>query len=183
MSAPRVAPGGMRELLPARWAFGRLAARATRTETGNLFTTLGRHGRLFWRWLIFASALMPGGKLPRRETELVILRVAHLRRCEYEFSHHVHLSRRAGVTAADVERVIEGPEANGWSPRERAILAAVDELDARGDLSDASFAALAEHLDERLLIELVMLVGHYEMLATTITTLRIQTDRPRPAGP
>jgi len=34
------------------------------------------------------------------------------------------------------------------------------------------------HFD-RELIELVMLVGHYDMLATAITTLRIQPDGPR----
>ena len=67
------------------------------TSPPNLFLTLGRHRKLFRGWLRFAGRLMPGGKLPRRETELVILRVAHLRSCQYEFDHHVHLGRRAGL--------------------------------------------------------------------------------------
>ena len=58
--------------------------------------TLGRHRPLFRGWLRFAGRLMPGGKLPRRETEMVILRVAHLRQCAYEFEHHARLARRAG---------------------------------------------------------------------------------------
>jgi AhpD family alkylhydroperoxidase len=122
---------------------------------------------------------MPGGKLPRRDTELVILRVAHLRGCRYEFDHHVRLGRRAGLDDEDLRRVVEGPAADGWTPREAALLAAVDELHEDGDLGDESWDALRGHLDERRLIELVFLVGHYEMLATAIAALRIQPDAPR----
>ena len=177
MSGPRIAPGGLRETGPFAWGFSRIAQRAMRTKRPpNLFTTLGRHPGLFRGWLFFAGRLMPRGKLPRRETELVILRVAHLRSCAYEWEHHVTLGRRAGIDAAGLALVQEGPEAVGWTPRERALLRAVDELHAGGDVTDATWSALRAHLDDRRLIELVMLVAHYEMLATTIGTLRIQTD-------
>jgi AhpD family alkylhydroperoxidase len=179
-STPRIPPAsGRRELGLFAWGFGHVAGRVAKTNPPNLFMTLGRHPKLFRGWLRFAGRLMPGGTLPRRETELVILRVAHLRRCAYEFEHHVRLGRRAGVTAPDVERIVAGPEADGWSPRERGLLNAVDELHATGDLADAAWAALAEHLDERDLIELVFLVGHYEMLATALIVLRVEPDVPR----
>ena len=56
---------------------------------------------------------MPGGELPRRDTELVILRVAANCACAYEQRHHEHLARRAGLTAAEFARVAEGPDAPG----------------------------------------------------------------------
>jgi AhpD family alkylhydroperoxidase len=177
VSAPRIAPGDRRELGVLTWGFTRIAGVAMRSNPPNLFTTLGRHRGLFRGWLMFAGRLMPGGKLPRRDTELVILRVAHLRSCAYEFEHHVRLGRRAGLTDADLRRVLEGPAAAGWTPREQAILTAADELHATQDVSDATWDALRAHLDERRAIELVFLVGHYEMLATAIGTLRIQVDR------
>ena len=64
---------------------------ATGGRPPNIFTTLARHHGLFRRWLWFAGALMPGGKLPRIETELVILRVAHNTGCDYEWGHHERL--------------------------------------------------------------------------------------------
>lgn len=149
------------------------------TRPPNLFLTLSRNRALFWGWLLFAGRLMPGGKLRRRESELVILRVAHLRECRYEWEHHVRLGRRAGVGRDDLERVQAGPQAEGWSAREGALLAAADELHGSSDLSDEGWSALRAHLDEREAIELCMLVGHYEMLATVIGTLRIQTDARR----
>jgi AhpD family alkylhydroperoxidase len=176
---PRIPPGGRRELGIGNWAFSRIAGRATKTNPPNLFTTLGRSRALFRGWLWFAARLMPRGKLPRRDTELVILRVAHLRDCAYEWEHHVKLGRREGIGPEELELVKEGPAASGWSPRERAILGAVDELHADGDLGDEAWATLAEHLDEPRLVELLLLVGNYEMLATAINTLRIQPDERR----
>ncbi|MCO6010369.1 carboxymuconolactone decarboxylase family protein [Actinoallomurus purpureus] len=186
---PRIPPGSRRDLGAPAWIFALLAGRRAGTGAPVLFRVLGRHRGLFRGWLHFAGRLMPGGLLPRRETELVILRVAHLRGCRYEFDHHVRLGARAGVTRADLDRIIEhGSEADGWSPRERAILAAVDALQAARDLDDAAWARLREHLDERESIELIMLVGHYDMLATAIIALRIPPDpprrrRPAPGGP
>jgi AhpD family alkylhydroperoxidase len=175
---PRIPPGtSPREVGIVAWAVGRVAGLVGHTNPPNLFMTLGRHPRLFRGWLHFAGRLMPGGTLPRRETELVILRVAHLRRCEYELSHHIRLGRRAGVGPEDVERVFAGPAAAGWSPREAALLAAVDELHASGDLADGTWETLRGHLDDRGVIELVFLVGHYEMLATALIALRIEPDR------
>jgi len=175
----RIAPGSRKDVGLLGYAISSVSGRVSGTGPPNLFLTLGRHRPLFRGWLRFAGRLMPGGKLPRRETELVILRVAHLRSCAYEFDHHVHLGARAGVTGADVERLRVGPAAPGWSSREAAMLAAVDALHERRDLDDDEWAALAAQLSERDLIELVMLVGHYEMLATAITALRIQPDRRR----
>ena len=73
---PRVAPGRRAEIGAANALITSVIGRAAGTNRPpHLFTTLARHRRLFRRWLRFAGALMPGGKLPRRDTELVILRV------------------------------------------------------------------------------------------------------------
>jgi len=172
----RVAPGRRGDVGLGIWIFARLAGRVAGTAPPNLFLVLGRHRRLFLGWLHFAGRLMPGGRLPRRETELVILRVAHLRDCGYEREHHQRLGARAGLSTEDFERIAEGPAAAGWTARERALLAATDLLHHERDLDDAAWTALREHLDERETIELTLLVGHYEMLATAITTLRIEPE-------
>lgn len=162
--------------------FAALAGRVTGTEPPAVFLTLGRHRRLFWGWLHFAGALMPGGRLPRRETELVILRVATLCGSEYELTQHRRLGRRAGLSAEEVERV-QAPVVQGFGMRETLLLRAVDELHATRDLGDATWTDLSALLDEPTLVELVMLVGHYEMLATTLGTLRVRPDRPRRVAP
>lgn len=174
---PRIEPGTRREIghlndLIVR-AIGR---RAGTRRPPNLFTTLARHRGLFRGWLWFAGTMMPGGKLPRSETELLILRVAHNTGCDYERRHHEHLGRQAGLSAEEVERTRTGPQAQGWTPRQALLLQAADELHERRELTDELWASLAAELSRPQLIELLMLVGHYEMLATVIGSLRIEPD-------
>ncbi|MFD4292207.1 carboxymuconolactone decarboxylase family protein [Rhodococcus sp. NPDC058505] len=173
----RIAPGRLRRLGPLNWMVWRVVSLASRTPDAQVFSTLGRAGGTYRGWLHFAgTVLRPGGRISRHETELVILRIAHLRGCDYEMDHHIRLGRRAGVTAELLARVLVGPDADGWSARHRAMLVAVDELVATRNIADNAWAALAEHLDDRGMIEFVLLVGQYDMLATTIDTLRIERD-------
>ncbi len=178
-TTPRLAPGGRRDIGTINWTFAQLAGLVARTEAPNVFLTLGRNRRLFRGWLRFAGRLMPGGKLARRETELIILRVGHLTDCEYEQDQHRRLAKRAGVSTAEIDNVGQWSSHSGWNDRERVLLTAVDELHHQRDLSDDTWEGLRRHLDEPTTIEFLMLVGHYEMLATTINTLRIPLDRPR----
>ena len=182
-SRPRLTPASRQELGIINALIVDVIRRAAGTRRApNLFTTLGRHRRLFRAWLRFAGALMPRGVLPRADTELVILRVADNSGCEYEWRHHQRLGRAAGLSAADIERVREGPEASDWTARQSLLLSAADSLHERRELSDELWAALSAEFSEIELIELVMLIGHYEMLASTIGTLRIAPDEPARSG-
>ena len=64
-------------------------------------------------------------------------------------------------------------------PLEGAALQAVDETREDGAVSDATWAALATQLDERGLIELLMLIAHYMMFTTVLRSLRIQPEPAR----
>jgi alkylhydroperoxidase family enzyme len=178
----RIQPGTAREIGRVNFAIARLVGAATGGPPPHVFTTLARHRRLFRRWLRFAGALMPGGILARAESELMILRVAHNCGSEYEWRHHERLGRAVGLTAEEVERVREGPDAEGWSPRQRLLLRAADELHSDRTLSDELWAELRPQLSDAELIELCMLIGHYEMLAMTLNSLQVEPD-PQPAGP
>jgi AhpD family alkylhydroperoxidase len=147
----------------------------------NLFTTLGRHRGLFRRWLLFAGGLMPRGKLPRQDTELVILRVSHRSDCPYEADYHRRIGARAGLTVAQMDAAAADPlDPDAFSARHLAVLRAVDELHDDRCISDATFSALREHgLGDRDLVELCLLAGHYEMLAGTINSLGIERDEHR----
>ncbi len=176
---PRIPPGTARDIGLVNASIARALWLATGTGAPNVFTTLARHRSLFRRGLFFAGALMPGGRLPRAETELLILRVAHLCGCEYEWGHHARLGRKAGLTPAEIADLRRDADAAPWPPRKAALVRAADELHTHRRIGDTTWAALAAHLDEREIIEVCMLVGHYEMLAMTLNSLGVQPDEPR----
>lgn len=176
MSAARIVPGTRKELGTVNWLLCRVAARVMRVPDVHLFSTLARQRGLFRAWLGFSAYMMPGGTLSRFETELVILRVSALRNCQYERDHHERIGKREGIDTQLLASIDAGPADPAWSERERALLAGVDRLVADKDLDDASWSELACHFRPAQLVELCLLVGQYEMLATTIHALRIQRD-------
>lgn len=91
----------------------------------------------------------------------------------------------AGLSREEVDRVVAGPDAEGWDEHDAAVLRAVDELHERSDITDVTWAALARSYDERELIELTMLIGHYHMVAFALSSLRVPLDdglEPLPDG-
>ena len=173
---PRITPGGFAELGPVNWALCRLAGRVVGGPPPHVFTTLGRQRGLFRAWLWFSGRLMPGGRLPRTDTELVILRVATVRACEYELDHHRRIGRRVGLTVDQIDHV-DDLTWSGWTDRQRLLLEAADALVTTRGLDDDLWARVAAELDEPTTIELLMLVGQYDSLATTLLTLRVQPER------
>lgn len=178
MSLQRIPAGGRRELGLLNWIISRLAARSIRAPQMHLFTTLGQHKLLFLSFLPYSGMLLNWGKLPKRDKELVILRVGHLRGSEYELQQHRRLARSRGLDAALQEKIFAGPGAEGLTDRERTLLQAVDEFVLDRDVSDQTFAALSAHLTRQQVIEFVTLAGHYDAIAGILAALRVPMDFP-----
>jgi alkylhydroperoxidase family enzyme len=175
---PRIPPGGRRELGLFGWLFCKLAARIAGVPEFHLFTVFAQHPRLFWSWAPFGGVLVRRGRLPGRDTEVVILRVAHLRKSEYELQQHRRIALKRGVDLDTQAALFAWPAADGLSPRNQALLAGADELVATRALSDETWQRLAGYLDRRQLMEFVMLVAQYDALAMWLNTLGVPMDYP-----
>lgn len=175
----------LRRLGPVNWVLAKMAARTTRSPEMHLFTTLGQRQALFWAWSVYGGRLLRG-RLPRADTELVILRVAHLRSSEYELQHHRRMARQQGLDAATQAAIFawpNAPEGDGsrkiLSARQQALLNATDELIRDRSISDGTWQQLATHLGRSQLIEFCLLATQYDGLAATIAALNIPLDNPR----
>ena len=113
----------------------------------------------------------------------MILRVAHLRGCEYELQHHRRMARTAGLDP-DLQAAIFAwpqrlePVQARLTVRQQALLAATDEFVNDRTVSEATWRQLAEHLDRRQLIEFCLLASQYDGLAATMSALAIPLDHP-----
>lgn len=142
----------------------------------NIFRTLAHHPKLLKRWLVFGNHVLAHNTLPARERELVILRIGWLCQAGYEWGQHVRIAQQSGLSDADIERIPHGPEAPGWSALDQLLLRATDELHGDAFISDATWAALSEHLDEKQRVDLVFTVGQYNMVSMALNTLGVQPE-------
>jgi 4-carboxymuconolactone decarboxylase len=153
-----------------------LAPIAVNGRNLNIFATLVRHPRLFNRWSAFGGTLLRRGELSGRARELLILRTAWHCRADYEWGQHVRIAGAAGVSDEEIARIVEGPDAPGWSPLDAALVRAADELHEDAYIADGTWSVLAEHLNERQLIEVCMVVGQYHLVAFTLNSLGVERE-------
>ena len=145
-------------------------------DAGNLMATLARHPKLARAFLRFSGYLLFGSTLPARIREQAILRVAHRRGCAYEWEHHVKMAKEAGLSDADITAAQTGETSDEF---DCAVLSAVDELDEKSNVSDQTWAALRERLDQRQRMDLIFTIGGYIALAMAINTFGIEPDKER----
>jgi AhpD family alkylhydroperoxidase len=178
-SPARIPPGGFRELGPINWVIAKIGARSIRAPRFSLFNVLGQHKLLFLAWLPYSGVLLGRlGKLSRKDAELVILRVGHLRNCEYELQQHRRLAPTRGVDPGLQAKIFEGPDAEGLTERQRVLITATDEFVVTRGVSPETWTAMSSHLDKQQLIEFCLLTAQYDGLAATISTLKVPLDFP-----
>lgn len=187
MTAPRIQP-----LPPKKWPaeMGQALAalippeprhplperREDRPKALNALGTLARHPALTRAFHTFNGHVLFASTLSVRQREILVLRVASLRRAAYEWAQHVVLAGNAGLDGDEIARIAEGPDAPGWSPLERAMLSAVDELLADAMVTDATWKVLASEFDEQQLMDLIFTVGAYEVLAMAFRSFGVELD-------
>jgi alkylhydroperoxidase family enzyme len=174
-ATPRLIPPAPKDRGLLFRSMGLVAKGFGRSEMPDIFSVFHINARLFWAWLYFASKLMPGGRLPAKMREKIILRTAWNCRSRYEWGQHVDIALSVGVSDEDIVRLSRGPEACS-ERNERALVMACDEMKQNQLISDPTWQTLSEFYDERLLIEIVILIGHYIMVAGFLNSGGLQLE-------
>jgi alkylhydroperoxidase family enzyme len=114
--------------------------------------------------------------LTPRQRELLLIRIGVLCRSEYEYAAHVRVGRGAGLTDADIARILAGPGTTGGDPIERELLRAADEFYEDDVISEKTWAALSRAFDVRQLFDVMISVGGYRSTSMLINTAGVQLD-------
>jgi alkylhydroperoxidase family enzyme len=156
-----------------------VAEPGTATGTpGNWWTVFAQTPELLDHMVAgFGLFSSPDRVLPATLRELALTRTGFAAGSQFVFSQHCKAARREGVTEEKLAAIPTWTVAEGWSPVERAVLAWVDEMVLGGGRTqDATYDALASHLDERAIIELTYAVASYQLHATMCRALRLEYD-------
>jgi alkylhydroperoxidase family enzyme len=156
------------------------SARGNQALVNEMVGVLVRNPAVYDPHMALARAFFFRGSLSPRDRELAILRTAWLSQSPFEWGEHVGIAKDCNITPEEIERVIEGSAAEGWSDYDRALIGAAEELHHDSMISDQTWAVLARTLNEAQLIELVMLVGQYKTVAYYLNSLRLRLRENNP---
>lgn len=109
---------------------------------------------------------------------MAILQVGYLTRANYEYSHHIKIGREFGVSDDDIRAIAEetaGSQTN-LDPLAKAVLKAAREMALDLAVSDETFAALRQGLDNERLMDLVITIAFYNGVVRLLETMRIDVE-------
>lgn len=146
----------------------------------NIFRMMANADTAFRPWLRWGAALLGDLELDPLLRELAILRVARLTpHAEYEWVQHVAIARAVGATeeqVAALER--DEPEAGCFSEAEHRVLRFTTEVVRDARASEETLDALKQTLSPREIVELLMVIGQYMMVARVMATTHMELDEP-----
>lgn len=147
-----------------------------RPKALNVLGVMAHHPALAQAYFTFNGHLLLGTTLSERHRELLVMRVAAVRKCGYEWAQHLFVARDAGLTDEEIGRIAYGPEAPFWNQLEAGMLSAVDELIDDGVIGEQTWQTLAAELDTQQLLDLIFTVSGYDTLARMFSSLQLPID-------
>ena len=131
---------------------------------------------MLWKGqLALAVASVRGTTIDHRLREVLILRVAHLSRSEYELFHHETLARNLGFSEPEMDALRTG-DFSPLGAKEAALAQFVTEVVEQVSPSDEALAALRRHFPDAQVIEITTIIGYYMMLARVAAVGGIETE-------
>ena len=171
---PRIPPLEPKDWTPEQRT--RFDPKGTGQRAANVFVTFVRNPPADRLRGPINQHILNSTALSVRQRETLLMRIGVLCRSEYEWAAHSRLGRRAGMTDADVARIVAGPESGGGDPLEVALIRATDELYRDDRISDETWATLAKGLDTKQLLDVLIAVGGYRATSMAINSAGVQLD-------
>lgn len=138
-------------------------------EMGNLAQKLGEYLR-------FRTAV------PQRLNEMAILLTAKWWAAQYEWSAHKPLALTAGLSASVADDIQAGRRPTAMKPDEAIVYDFHAELREHRRVSDATYKAAVGLLGEKGVVDLVALMGYYDLVSMMLDVDRypLATGTPLP---
>jgi uncharacterized peroxidase-related enzyme len=135
------------------------------------------HSPLLLRHLVqFGEGIRRHTRLDPVLRELTILTVARLTHCTYEYVHHQNLALRVGVRPEQLEGLAAWESAPAFTTQERAVIRYAAEATQQVAVAATTFEALQGFLDAEQIVELVLSVGFFNMVARVLVSLEVDLE-------
>jgi 4-carboxymuconolactone decarboxylase len=182
LAQPRIAPLSDAELSPEQIE----QLEKTRPRVGgvlNIFRTLIRNADAFRAFQWWGGYVLNRNSLSPRDREILILRAGWLCRSGYEWTQHHRIGLQSGLSPEEIERIKLGPMDQHWTPAERALLAAADDLHRDQFITRVVWESLSAHFSERQMMDVVFTVAQYVQVSTILNTFGVQLDEGQTLDP
>lgn len=126
---------------------------------------------------MLANAVFSKLDVPPLERELMVLAVAQLEACAYEWAQHVQIGLSLGITQAQIDAIAAAQyDAPVFNERDKALFEFTRQTVKNVRVDAPAFNAVAAFYSPRQLVELMFIIGSYMMLARIMEVAQLEVD-------
>jgi alkylhydroperoxidase family enzyme len=131
---------------------------------------------VFQNFSRLGNSLMTRGKLDKKLREIAILRNARDCGSLYEYTQHVPIAKSTGLSDEQIAAIDNWEGAKCFNEIERLVLRFTDEVarNVKGD--KGTLVALQKHLGPGEIVELIMAIGFWGMVARILETTEVELE-------
>jgi alkylhydroperoxidase family enzyme len=142
----------------------------------NLFKVMAHSPHVARNFMRLGTALLAEEGLSPQVRELAILRVGFLCGSMYEYTKHVVMGKKAGLSQEKIDNLPAWISASCFDDRERAALAYTDEVVLQIKVQDATFNRLKTFFSEAEIVKLTAAIGYYGMVSRILVAMQVELD-------
>ena len=142
----------------------------------NVFRMAARAPASFQPFIDVALSILLHSEFDVRKREIAVLRVAHLTRSGYEWTQHVVVAKRAGLSDEEIATIaVDGPVAS-LDAEGNLLCRVADEITRDVRLSDAALQDIIQRYGERQATELIFCCSYFNMLSRFLESTRVPLE-------
>jgi 4-carboxymuconolactone decarboxylase len=130
----------------------------------------------FTSWMDFAMSILFRSEFDPRKREIAVLRVAHVTRSLYEWTHHVTLAKAYGLTDDEIEKIRTAGPVSSLGEEGNLMCRAADEISTDVRLSDDALTQLLERYGRRGATELILCISYFNFLSRFLESTRVELE-------
>ena len=142
----------------------------------NVFRMVARAPASFQAFMDLALSILLRSDLDARKREIAVLRVAHLTRSRYEWTQHVTVGKRTGLTDAEIRRIATDGPVTSLDEEGNLLCRVADEITRDVRLSNEALEAILSRYGEREATELILCCSYFNMLSRFLESTRVELE-------
>ena len=143
----------------------------------NFIKTLAHSGNFLKDVADLYRGLMGETSLSERIRQLAILKTCKLNRCQYTVASYSELAQKEGWTNEQIEAIDDYVNSDLFNYYEKEVLQLAEQItEAPDEIQDEFWAQLNNHYTSDQVVELVTLIGFFNMINRFILALQVDPD-------
>jgi alkylhydroperoxidase family enzyme len=144
----------------------------------NISRVLANSPELAKRARALASYFQTDSRLDARLREMAIIQVGYVSRSAYEYTHHIKIGLKVGVSQEDIRAIAEetAGRPTELDPLAKAVLRAAREMTLELTVTESTFAELSAALNPGELVDLIYGIGIYNAVVRILASLEVDLE-------